>query len=113
MNECFDVFYVFWMYCMQLWLEIWRFCIKIRILQVWYWWTSLKRSSVRLSELHCRMALPVRSQVRLSELLSEPVRLELRLSELGQESMPGKPIFVHQYRLKHSLWIFNVRDIWK
>jgi len=49
------------------------------------------------------MALPVRSQVRLSELLSEPVRLELRLSELGQESMPGKPIFVHQYRLKHSL----------
>jgi len=49
------------------------------------------------------MALPVRSQVRLSELLSEPVCLDLRLSELGQDSMPEKPIFVHQYRPKHSL----------
>jgi len=44
------VLYVSWLHCMRDWLENGVFGLKIRFLQVCYWWTSLKRSSVRLSE---------------------------------------------------------------
>jgi len=57
MNHYNYVLYVFWMHCMRDWLENGVFGLKIRILQVWYWWTSLKRSSVRLSKHHYRMEI--------------------------------------------------------
>jgi len=37
---------------MRDWLEFRVFDWKMRIMQVWYWWTSLKRSYVRLPEHH-------------------------------------------------------------
>jgi len=88
------VLYMFWMHCMRDWLEIGVFGLKMRILQVWYWWTSLKRSSVRLSEHHYRIEILFASGSLTGSLKRTPqrtTRLELRLSELHLYNMPENP----------------------
>jgi len=86
---------------MRDWLEIGVFGLKMRILQVWYWWTSLKRSSVHLSEHHYRMENLFASGSLTGSLKRTPqrtTRLELCLSLLHLYIMPRKPILTHQYR---------------
>jgi len=97
MNHYNYVMYVFWMHCMRDWLKNGVFGLKIRILQVWYWWTLLKRSSVRLSEHHYRMEI-LFVPGSLKRTPQRTTRLELRLSELHLYSMPENPFLTHQYR---------------